>query len=226
MLETILEKETLEEVLEEEEKKMKLGIKKLALMHDNTILKLFNTNTDVEVIENDAIDIVKNTLQLDNIDLCYIVIDEKYYNIKYKNIIQSNIMVDYLENYQKINNHIYILDNKELKLELLKYSKYIFNNILDNNDLYFEVTSDISLYNNCISWIYDEIINSYNNGYTIYTSENSLIQYSSYIDIKTAVDGSHYILNKDTKLFIIDEIQQSDLLEDTQNKIIKNIKNY
>lgn len=226
MLETILDYEEVKEVLEEESKKTKLGLKKLALMYQDTILALFNIDACIEEIEMKAIEIVENTLQLNNMDLCYVVINKKYHNIFYKNIIQKDIIREELENYQKINEHIYTIGEKELKKELLDYSKNIFLKILDNSDAYFEICND-TVYNDCIGWIFEEIENTYNNGYTIFTTNNSFILHGSYTDvIMTDFENDYYILNKDTKLFLIEEVENSDLSEEVKKEIIEKIKNY
>lgn len=227
MINTILDYEEIKEALEEENKKHKLGFKKIALMHKDTILQLFELNTYIENIEYKAIEIAKNTLQLDNIDLCYIVIDKKYHNIIYKNIIQSDIIEEELEDYQKINNHIHTLTKKELKNELLNYSKDIFNKMLGYNDAYFEIFDDVITYNDCIGWIFEEIENAYNNGYTIFTTENSFVLHGSYSDvITTDFEDDYHILSKDTKLFLIDEVENGSLSEEAKIEIIEKIKNY
>lgn len=220
MLNTILDYEEIKEVLEEENKKHKLGLKKIALMHQGTILQLFNLDEYIEIIEHSAIKFVEKTLQLDDIDLCYIVIDNNY-NIIYKNIIQKDIIREELENYQKINDNIYTIGSKELKAELLNYSKNILSKILKN--IYIDTTT----YNSCIEWILEEVENTYNNGYTIYTTNNSFILYGSYADVATTeFEDDYYILNKDTKLFLIDEVENSDFLsEKAKKEIISKIKN-
>lgn len=226
MFTTNLDYEEIMEVLEEESEKVKLGIKKIALMHKDTILQLFDINADIESIEREAIKIAKNTLQFDNIDLCYIVIDKKYLNITYKNIIQNDIIREELEDYQVIDKRIYVLGNIELKTELLNYSKNIFNEIIGYSDTFFEICNEL-IYDDCISWIFEDVENTYNNGYTIFTTNNSFILHGSYLDAMTTdFESSHYILNKDTKLFLIDEIENSDLSETAQKEIIEKIKNY
>lgn len=226
MFTTNLDYEEVMEVLEEESEKVKLGIKKIALMHKDTILQLFDINADIESIEREAIKIAKNTLQFDNIDLCYIVIDKKYLNITYKNIIQKDIIREELEDYQVIDGRIYVLGNIELKTELLNYSKNIFNEIIGYSDTFFEICNEL-IYDDCISWIFKDVENTYNNGYTIFTTNNSFILHGSYLDAMTTdFESSHYILNKDTKLFLIDEIENSDLSETAQTEIIEKIKNY
>lgn len=226
MLKTILDEEEIKEALEEEENKVKVGFKKLALMHKDTILQLFDVDEYMENIEYSAIQFVKNTLQSDNIDLCYIVIDKKYYNITYKNIILNDIIIEESEDYQKINNHIYVVSPKELKEELLNYSKDIFNKML-SDAAYYEISNEIT-YNDCISWIYEEVKKTYNNSYTIYTTNNSFLLHGSYKDVITTdfENNYHYILSEDTKLFLIDDIENSDLSGVVKKEIIENIKNY
>ena len=228
MIETILDYEEVIEVVEEEiEKRVKWGIEKLALMKDMDIIALFDVNEDIENIESKAIELVKDTLQFDSIDLCYIQIDRISEKIVYRNIIQHDIIKEKYENYQKINDHIYTLNTEELKTELLSYAKDIFNEILDTDDLYLECKSDSILYDDCVYLIFTELENDYNNGFIIYTSESSFVLYGSYEDVKTTkFCNSHYLLSQDTKIFLIDEINCSDLLEETKKEIIKNIKKY
>lgn len=230
MLNTILDYEEIKEVLEEESKKHKSGLKKLALIHKGTILQLFDVNECIEIIEHSAIEIVENTLQSNNIDLCYVIID-KNYNIVYKNIIQNDIIREELENYQKINEHIYVLGDKELKAELLNYSENIFLNILKcdgaDSNTYFEIIDDVTTYDICVEWIFEEVRTTYERGYTIFTTNNSFILHGSYLDATiTDFKDDYYIFNKDTKLFLIDEIENSNLSEATKKGIIENIKNY
>ena len=138
-------------------------------------------------------------------------------------------VLDYekLENYKKIDGNIYTISNKELRKELIKYSKDVLLKIVGNDDVYFEISSNTITYNNCICLIFEEIENAYNCGCTIYTTNNSLLLYGSYLDvITTSFEDGHYILNKDTKLSLIEEIENSDLEKNIKKQIVSKIRNY
>lgn len=232
MLETILDYEEVRETIEEAESEINYSNNynaHLALIKEGEILAMFETYEDLENIEAEAVEIAKKIESTNCIDLYYIVTSSTLENKKI--LICKDIVVDEAENYQKINDNITILDDKEVKEELKELSEDIFIDILQDN--YEEVKSDVVLYDNCIEDIYNQLLTDYENNSIIQTSENSFIIYDNYMNVCSIKlwdleNFKHCCLTENTKNFLISNIYDKwSLLSEKEKKEIENkIKNY
>ena len=226
MFELNVDYEELEKVLEEAKKEE--GYKKLALIRNGIILAVFDTDVYITDIECKGYEIARKTLSAENIDLYCVIIEEKYpFSIIKKTIIQKDIVSEELENYQVIGEHIYELETKELKEELYRYAENTFLDALNHSDAYFEICNENITYNNCVNAIFEQVEALYDEGYTIYTTNNSFVLFGSYEDVMTTnFEDNTIILNKDTINTLINEIRNSDLSENAKKEIISRIKKY
>lgn len=229
MFEVNIDYEVFEEVLKKEEAKKDVsGEKKIALIRNGIVLATFDIDAYITDIECKAYEIARKTLKAENIDLYYMITEEKYpFSIIKKEIIQKDIVSEELENYQVIGDSTYELDRRELKDELYNFSENVFLDILRHSDAYFEICNETITYNNCVNAIFEQVEALYDEGYTIYTTNNSFILFGSYEDVMTTnFEDNAIILNKDTINSLINEIRNSDLSENAKKEIISRIKNY
>lgn len=232
MLEAILDYEEVKEAIEEVESEISYSNNYntyLALIKEGKTLATFETYEDLENIETEAVAIAKKIKKADGIDLYYLVTSSTLELEKI--LICKDIVVDEAENYQKINNHITILDDKEVRKELKSLSEDIFIDILQDN--YKEVKSDIVLYDNCIEDIYNQLLKDYENNSIIQTSENSFVVYDNYMNVCSIKpwdfeNFKYSCLTESTKNFLIDNIYDKwSLLNEEEKKEVENkIENY
>lgn len=223
MLETILDYEEVKEAIEEVENETSYNTY-LVLIKEGEMLATFETYEDLENIEAKAVEIAKKIESADGIDLYYISENKK-------TLICKDIVIDEAENYQRINDYITMLDDKEVKKELKSLSEDILIDILQDN--YEEVKSDVVLYDNCIEDIYNQLLKDYENNSIIQTSESSFIVYDNYINVCSTSfwdfeNFKYSCLTESTKNFLISNIYDKySLLSEEEKKEVENkIENY